>query len=72
MKVEVDIKITLLEGKEKGRTLYDKHIMETETEHTEYGIVEKLTILWRFMHDYIEGKDITDFIDMENNNEGNI
>ena len=50
MKVSVEMKITVLEGKEKGRTFTEKSIADTEPQYTEYGVVEHLTIEWNYIH----------------------
>ena len=50
MKVEVETKIILLEGEEKGRIFTDKKVMNTETEVSEMGIVERLTLAWSYIH----------------------
>ena len=46
MKVEVETKITILEGKEKGRTFVEKTIANTDTKYTECGIIETLRYEW--------------------------
>ncbi len=50
MKVEVDIKITVLEGEEAGRTFTQKTVGETEPEYTEYGTIERLRFEWNHIH----------------------
>ena len=50
MKVEVEMKITVLEGEEKGRTFTEKTIADTEPKYTEYGIIERLTMKWNYIH----------------------
>lgn len=50
MKVEVETKITILEGKEEGRTFVEKTIADTEQRYTELGVIETLKFEWhRFM-----------------------
>lgn len=44
MKVAIDIKITILDGVEKGRVFTEKRTGETTQEYTEYGTIEKLNI----------------------------
>ena len=46
MKVEVETKITILEGKEKGQTFTEKTIADTEQRFTEYGTIETLKFEW--------------------------
>lgn len=63
MKVEAELKITILEGDEKGRIDISKFIQETDTEYTEYGIIERLKLGWNYIHDVClykpkEGNDV--------------
>ena len=46
MKVEVEIKITILEGKEEGRTCVEKTIANTDQRYTELGVLETLRFEW--------------------------
>ena len=59
MKVGYEIKITILEGEERGKVIYDKKIGETKTIVTEYGIIERLNLEWNYIHDtkHISGKE---------------
>jgi len=50
MKVEVEMKITVLEGEEEGRTFTEKTIADTNPQITEYGIIERLTMKWNYIH----------------------
>ena len=50
MKVEIDMKITFLEGEQKGRIITDKKIVDTESEVTEIGIIERLRLEWNYIH----------------------
>lgn len=50
MKVEYEIKITILEGEEKGNIIQKKGIGETKTTYTSFGIVERLMLEWSFIH----------------------
>ena len=52
MKVEVETKITILEGKEKGRTFVEKTITNTNQRYTEYGIIETLRYEWNKLVPY--------------------
>lgn len=52
MKVEVETKITILEGKDEGRTFVEKTIANTEQRYTEYGIVETLRYEWNKLVPY--------------------
>ena len=55
MKVEVEMKITVLEGEEEGRTFTQKTIGETEPQYTEYGTIEKLRLEWNYIHNMPKG-----------------
>lgn len=61
MRVEVETKITILEGKEAGRTFVEKTITNTDQRYTEYGIVETLRYEWNklFPYEYtkLKGED---------------
>ena len=50
MKVNVSLKIEILDGEEAGRTFTDSFIRETETKVTEYGIKEDLRFGWTYLH----------------------
>lgn len=50
MKVNVSLKIEILDGGEAGRTFTDSFIRETETKVTEYGIKEDLRFGWTYLH----------------------
>jgi hypothetical protein len=50
MKVAIDIKITILDGVEKGRVFTEKRTGETTQEYTEYGTIEKLVLKWNYIH----------------------
>ena len=51
MKVEVEMRITVLEGKEKDRTFIERSITDTvPIKYTEYGIIEHLTVEWNYLH----------------------
>ena len=52
MKVEVETKITIIEGKEKGMTFIEKTIADTEQRYTEYGIIETLRYEWNKLVPY--------------------
>ena len=50
MKVEVEMRITVLEGKEKNRTFIERSITDTvPIKYTEYGIIEHLTAEWNYL-----------------------
>lgn len=51
MKVECEFKITFQDGKEAGKVICDKKIYDTETQVTEYGIIERLRFEWNYIHD---------------------
>ena len=50
MKVEAEVKIKILDGEEKGKVDTFRSIGETETQYTEYGIIERLSLEWRHIH----------------------
>lgn len=50
MKVEAELKIKILDGEEKGKTDIFRTIKETDTQYTEYGIVERLKLEWNYIH----------------------
>lgn len=50
MKVEAEVKIKILDGEEKGKVDTFRSIGETETQCTEYGIIERLRLEWRHIH----------------------
>ena len=50
MKVAVEMKITVLDGEEEGRTFTEKTIADTDQQITEYGIIERLTMKWNYIH----------------------
>lgn len=52
MKVEVETKITILEGKEEGRTFVEKTIANTEQRYTEVGVIETLRLEWNKLVPY--------------------
>ena len=50
MKVEAEVKIKILDGKEKGKIDTFKIVDETDTQYTEYGIIESLRLGWKYIH----------------------
>lgn len=50
MKIQADVKITILEGDEKGKVCTFSQIGETDTEYTEYGIIERIGLGWSYIH----------------------
>ena len=50
MKVEVEMKITVLEGEEKGRTFVESTITDTKPQYTEHGVIEHLSLEWTYIH----------------------
>lgn len=52
MKVEAEIKITILEGKEEGRTFIEKTMANTEQRYTEVGVIETLRLEWNKLVPY--------------------
>lgn len=54
MKVEAEVKIKILDGEERGRTDTFTTIGETNTQYTEYGIIECLRLEWNHIHNMTE------------------
>lgn len=54
MKVAAEVKITILEGEEKG--IIDTFITlgDTIIQYTKYGIIERLRLEWSHIHNYQE------------------
>lgn len=50
MRIEAEVKITILDGEEKGKIETFKTVEETVTHYTEYGVIEKLIICWKHIH----------------------
>lgn len=50
MKVETEVKITILDGEEKGKTETFRSTGETNTTYTRYGIIERLRLEWAYIH----------------------
>lgn len=50
MTVKAVVKIEILEGEEKGKIDTFSTIGETNTQYTEYGIIEHLRLEWRYIH----------------------
>ena len=46
MKIQADVKITILDGDEKGRVFTFSNNGETDTEYTPYGIIERVNFGW--------------------------
>lgn len=46
MKIQADVKITILDGNEKGRVFNFSDIGETETYFKRYGIIERIRLEW--------------------------
>ena len=51
MRVEAEVKIKILDGEERGRIDTFSTIGETDTTYTELGIIERLRLEWRHIHD---------------------
>ena len=56
MKVEAEIKITILEGEEEGATFIEKTIANTKPKYTEYGVIETLKFEWNKLMPYDDVK----------------
>ena len=50
MKVEAEVKIKILDGEEQGKIDTFTTVGETDTAYTEYGIIEKLRLEWKYIH----------------------
>lgn len=50
MQVKATVKIEILEGEEKGMIDTFSTIGETDTQYTGYGIIERLRLEWRHIH----------------------
>lgn len=50
MQVLVDMRVTILEGDEKGREFISKRVEETYTQFTEVGVLERLRLEWTHLH----------------------
>lgn len=65
MKIQADVKITILDGDEKGMVNVFSHTGDTDTEYTPYGIIESLKFGWSYIHhkhvDDNRGISIEDF-----------
>lgn len=53
MKVEAEVKIKILDGEEQGKIDTFTTVGETDTQYTEYGIIERLRLEWRHIHNVI-------------------
>lgn len=51
MQVLVEMKVTILDGDEKGREFTSKRVEETYTQFTEVGVLERLRLEWTHLHD---------------------
>ena len=50
MQVLVEMKVTILDGDEKGREFTSKCIEETHTQFTDIGIIERVRLEWSHLH----------------------
>ncbi len=50
MQVLVEMKVTILDGDEKGREFTSKRVEETHTQFTEVGVLERLRLEWTHLH----------------------
>lgn len=50
MKVEAEVKIKILDGEEQGKIDTFTTVGETDTTYTEYGVIERLRLEWRHIH----------------------
>lgn len=65
MKIQADVKITILDGDERGKVCTFSNISETDTEYTGYGIIERIKLEWAHIHhvhvDHNRGISMEDF-----------
>lgn len=50
MQVLVEMKITVLDGDEKGREFTSKRVEETDTKFTDIGVLERIRLEWTHLH----------------------
>lgn len=50
MQVLVEMKITILDGDEKGREFTSKSVEETDTQFTDIGVFERVRLEWTHLH----------------------
>ena len=50
MQVLVEMKITVLDGDEKGREFTSKRVEETDTQFTDIGVLERVRLEWTHLH----------------------
>ena len=51
MQVLVEMKITVLDGDEKGREFTSKRVEETDTQFTDIGVLERVRLEWTHLHE---------------------
>lgn len=44
------MKITVLDGDEKGREFTSKRVEETDTQFTDIGVLERVRLEWTYLH----------------------
>lgn len=54
MKVAAEVTITILEGERKGQQDFFTKIVDTDTEYTKYGIIERVKIEWLYIRNMFE------------------
>ena len=52
MQVQAEVKITILDGEERGVVHTFTTTGETESKHTEIGIIERLRLEWNHIRPY--------------------
>ncbi len=57
MKVAAEVKITILDGEERGKADTFTTIGETNTQYTKYGIIECLRLEWKHIHNMVEPQE---------------
>ena len=50
MQVLVEMKVTILDGDEKGREFTSKSVEETHTQFTDIGVMERVRLEWTYLH----------------------
>ena len=50
MQVLVEMKVTILDGDEKGIEFTSKRVEETDTQFTDIGVLERVRLEWTHLH----------------------
>ena len=52
MQVQAEVKITILDGEERGRVETYTTTGETQSQYTDFGIIERLRLQWNHIRPY--------------------